>query len=151
MPIATSEARTVVFRIGPAKISQIAGPVAARGLMAPRVGRNIRLFNVAAQIEDKQRRQGADHEHPSPRLFRREQRKQDRLRQNGETPANGPTRLNRSNGAPTILRTNDFAHQDGARRPFTAEAKAKNGARDQKLAEILRERADDGEEGEPQN
>jgi hypothetical protein len=48
-----------------------------------------------------------------------------------------------------MLRAYHFAHQHGARGPFTAEAKAHQCAEDEKLRVILREPAQKREECEP--
>ena len=50
-----------------------------------------------------------------------------------------------------MLRAYNFAHQHGARRPFTAETKSHQCAEDQKLRVILREPAQKREECEPED
>jgi hypothetical protein len=81
--------------------------------------------------------------------YLRADREQKRLRQYGKAPADGPAGLDRSNRPAAILRANDFAHQDGACRPFAAETEAEQGARHQKLIEVLYKGTDQREEREP--
>ncbi len=110
-----------------------------------------RFLDQPAYHQDEQCRQQAEHEQRAPGLLRRQQAEHQRVEDGGEAPADGPAGLHQADRLAAVAGLDHFADEYRAGGPFATEAEAHQGPRDQQLLVVLREAAEEGEEGEPEH
>src|SRR5271168_4475507 len=104
---------------------------------------------MAADPEHENRWEKADREQYPP-CGRLRQEPIDRGVDEGRrAPPDCPAGLYQPDAAPAVFVADHLAHQNRARRPFAAKAEAMQRAQDEKLLEILREGAQEGEDRVP--
>ena len=110
---------------------------------------NFWLVDKTPHEKDEECRQQADPEQGAPSGVLRKHAEEPGGHDGRDAPADRPAALHATDRLATMLRAYHFAHQHGARGPFTAEAKPHQCAEDKKLRVILRKPAQKREECEP--
>ena len=109
------------------------------------------LGDGAAHIEDQQGWQQAEGEHHPPGVVLRQDTVDQGEQQHRTGPAHGPGALHRRHDLAAVFGANGLGHEHGARRPFTADAKALQGLDRQQRVIAIDKGRQGGEAGEPED
>jgi hypothetical protein len=104
---------------------------------------------MLADIDGERGGGEADPEHGSPGEVGRQEAEEEDGEDGGQPPAERPSGLDGAYGSAAVTGADRLADEHGADGPLAAEAQALQSADDEELGEVLREAAEEGEEGEP--
>jgi hypothetical protein len=120
MPVASTDAATVVFNSFPERICR-SGTLALAEAGLARMGEDLRVLDPRAHVEDQQRREDPEeHQHP-PRGRLGEQLERDEVRADRERPADRPRALDDPQRAAARLAAHQLGDQHRADAPLGAE------------------------------
>ena len=126
-------------------------PDPERRPLAPLLLESLRLVEMPANPDDKDRRDEADRKQHPPGDRLGQKGIERRVDERRHTPAYGPSGLHQPDRAAAVFVADHLAHQHRAGGPFAAKAKTVQRAQDEELLEILGEGAQKGENRIPQD